>query len=1363
MTTIDEDMDEFFNFEDAAHPLDHSTDIDFTDFPSGPYDVNLAFADQQNDEDSFTCLQHFSSPEEQLNLDAQMDTTMLSPADFTDFARWIDGSGVPIEPCAYCRRMRIHCKIIYEGLRKGSCTSCVALARSCSLTHDPSHSLTYNPPGTTQQEDNDKYRCSQAEFCLPGNTISSENGDVDHSNCPQAQACEQCEYCRSRGYQCKYIQEDGRVGACTSCVALVRHCSLAPVDDLADWKIDDGMDATNTWIPSKSPLESPIASSHNRSAPNLLSLRSSEENMDGEANESNPKIGARFSRDSVRILRGWLSTHHRHPYPTDEEKEGLQRQTGLNKTQITNWLANARRRGKVRAPRSTSPSVSNYSKAMDIPRRATPALENMNPLERWKHSPPENEPASVTAIAKAVTSSTWSSGRDSPYATSYGRSDDGSGRSLCNVSSTSSLGTSHSSGGSFASAFSHKSQGSFGSFGSLNINANRGRRRRRRQAPKPVKVPNMNGPIRTFQCTFCTETFKTKHDWQRHEKSLHLSLERWICCPNGSTQFSVEYDQMRCVFCGLPNPPDGHAEMHNFSSCADRSLEERTFYRKDHLRQHLNLVHDAKFQGFSMECWKVVTPEIRSRCGFCGVVMGSWTFRVDHLAEHFKGGKSMADWKGDWGFDPQVLDIVENGMPPYLIHDERNSVKPYEASKEKPHETRTLEDLIKIGLVEYVHDRILKGGVPTDEELLTGACQIVRRSDELLASPGDIEVSWFRDLILLSGDNAKVDENTMQPTSVGFPWTKKLELINGSVPYTCKTDDSVIKCQKERALKLFVDAQQALGLTPTDSHLQLEACRILSEMEKTSNFKSKPALGWFKYLATASTKWLDDFRRRAGLPRTSEMGYGLIRSTDDKSIDYSIHNQATLEQEMIAWVNLQRALDISPSDADIQNHARLVYKNDPWNQTFMDDPAILHLFKRQRGLAPQNEDGPDMPPLSEALELGVSQANLVPSPKNLHWELDQNALGLPSPSSAGSGNNSATGTGALTPNHDHPLLHTTIQNQPSANSNPVMPLKYFLNDANCYGRLVRELSRFVTTCTSANNPNRHIPTDAEIQNQARWVIYDDDDPWNQTAADNAEWLIRFKRNVGLAPPTEGPGLPVLSSSWQVAAGGSGFCPPYLNAKSPPSFNENEPVPVRMEDKVYQIKATTAQKFITSMAERYQPPASVFCSRELENGLNNFVHAQMTEGNVPSDEELKAEARLILGTEQTAADDPLLLEKFKALHGIVTDYNLRDVLAQFDAELEMGMDFSSAEMTDVGLGIGGGGGVGGEIAAQIPGGEITPGMRQEEQTQLAMGVAKEYADLYRVQTTTASPLRRRATENMAESKGFKNPLPLPTTH
>ena len=607
MTTIDE-MDEFFDFEDAAHPP--APPEDFSHLTSGPYDIDLAFAEPENDENSFTCLQHFSgdTPEQQLSFDfqnAMQDTTIIAPnsftaQDFTDFPRWIEGMNVPFQPCEYCKKMRIHCKVIKEGHRKGSCTSCVALARSCSLTYKP------KKPALTE----DSYRCVE-DACVLTDLATFEAHEFDAD------------------------------------------------EALADW--NDVMNMSSNGRPTRSPVQELDPYSHSNSAPDLIALKSSIENLNSDAAESGPKVGARFSRESVRILRGWLSTHHRHPYPTDEEKESLRRQTGLNKVQITNWLANARRRGKVRAPRSTSPSpnMDNYAKAMDIPRRGTPALGQMNPMERWKASPPEHEPASVTAIAKAVTSSTFSSGRESPY-TSYGHTDDGSARSLCNVSSTSSLGTSHSSGGSFASAFSHKSRGSFGSFGSF---GNRGRRRRRKQAPKPVKA-NLAVAPRTFQCTFCTETFKTKHDWQRHEKSLHLSLERWVCSPNGPYQHCVDYNNLACVYCGLPNPPEGHAEQHNHSSCAERSLEERTFYRKDHLRQHLNLVHDAKFQCWSMDSWKVATPEIRSRCGFCGIIMDSWSIRVDHLAEHFKGGKSMADWKGDWGFEPQVLDIVENGMPP---------------------------------------------------------------------------------------------------------------------------------------------------------------------------------------------------------------------------------------------------------------------------------------------------------------------------------------------------------------------------------------------------------------------------------------------------------------------------------------------------------------------------------------------------------------------------------------------------------------------------------------------------------------------------------------------------------------------------
>lgn len=483
-----------------------------------------------------------------------------------------------------------------------------------------------------------------------------------------------CAHCSLGGFSCKKIREGRYKGYCTSCVALKVECSFGGV-------VPDSLNPeTTTFAPipiNKAQFNTPFNQDNLVETPQIHSTGSASDlaslSLGGTGAEAvpkpgpPPKIGARFSRESVRILKNWLSTHNRHPYPSEEEREMLQRQTGLNKTQITNWLANARRRGKVQPPRSTSPQVGNWSGPIDIPqRRGTPALEAMNPMQRWEHSPPENEPASVTAIARAVTASSsgMSSGLNSPYSLHY--TDDGSNRSLCNQSSASSLGTSHSSNS--LSAYSHGSRNSWGSFGSAPF-SNRSRRRRRRRTTRKASQDGkteLSAPLKTFQCTFCTETFRTKHDWQRHEKSLHLSLERWVCAPHGPRAVNQETGQPCCSFCGLENPDDAHIESHNHSTCQERTLEERTFYRKDHLNQHLRLVHNVKFLDWSMKSWKVATPEIRSRCGFCGIVMDTWTIRVDHLAEHFKTGYSMADWKGDWGFENPVLDMVENSIPPCM-------------------------------------------------------------------------------------------------------------------------------------------------------------------------------------------------------------------------------------------------------------------------------------------------------------------------------------------------------------------------------------------------------------------------------------------------------------------------------------------------------------------------------------------------------------------------------------------------------------------------------------------------------------------------------------------------------------------------
>ncbi|RLN42968.1 hypothetical protein C2845_PM01G19890 [Panicum miliaceum] len=45
---------------------------------------------------------------------------------------------------------------------------------------------------------------------------------------------------------------------------------------------------------------------------------------------------------AVSILRAWLFEHFLHPYPSDVDKHILARQTGLSRSQVSNWFINAR-------------------------------------------------------------------------------------------------------------------------------------------------------------------------------------------------------------------------------------------------------------------------------------------------------------------------------------------------------------------------------------------------------------------------------------------------------------------------------------------------------------------------------------------------------------------------------------------------------------------------------------------------------------------------------------------------------------------------------------------------------------------------------------------------------------------------------------------------------------------------------------------------------------------------------------------------------------------------------------------------------------------------------------------------------------
>lgn len=215
-------------------------------------------------------------------------------------------------------------------------------------------------------------------------------------------------------------------------------------------------------------------------------------------------------------------------------------------------------------------------------------------MERWKHSPPENEPAPLQAIAHNVENFNFPESTSVSSSLSYNKepSNNSTGSfSIFRAPSTTSLETGITAGssgslGSMNSAYSHSSHHSLGSFSSLK---SKERRRRRRLPTRTPKFDQTDG-ARMFQCTFCTDCFKNKYDWARHEKSLHLSLEKWICAPLGEVVTCTSSGQRKCVFCDEVEPSQEHLETHDQPTCQSKGMEARTFYRKDHLRQHLRLM-----------------------------------------------------------------------------------------------------------------------------------------------------------------------------------------------------------------------------------------------------------------------------------------------------------------------------------------------------------------------------------------------------------------------------------------------------------------------------------------------------------------------------------------------------------------------------------------------------------------------------------------------------------------------------------------------------------------------------------------------------------------------------------------------------
>jgi hypothetical protein len=381
----------------------------------------------------------------------------------------------------------------------------------------------------------------------------------------------------------------------------------------------------------------------------------------------------------------------------------LASRTGLKPSQISLWLVNTRRRYRAKKQHKAalasarseenSGSTEHLSDDQEAYLRLARPFEELNPMDRWKVLPVEHEPADASLIFE--TAANAPDPGFNPFVTHY-RWQVGHHHSAADLESAV---LSHNDSSFWGDSMASYDTGmpSMGYSGSsitdstaytttlsLSHYAQAARdptRRRRKGVPSKMSTSNLSKTShakppsssstgkekeRLFQCTFCppgTSTFSTKHDWTRHEKSQHLNLDSWTCCPSGPTYISPSSPSTPlCVFCDFPNPDTLHLESHNFSSCAEKDASERTFFRKDHFMQHLRLSHDCSKIQPCMGSWRSEIRDVHSRCGFCTASFTTWAARAEHLAAHFKCRADMRDWKGDLGFEPHVAALVQGAM-----------------------------------------------------------------------------------------------------------------------------------------------------------------------------------------------------------------------------------------------------------------------------------------------------------------------------------------------------------------------------------------------------------------------------------------------------------------------------------------------------------------------------------------------------------------------------------------------------------------------------------------------------------------------------------------------------------------------------
>ncbi|KAI1948255.1 hypothetical protein LOZ07_004931 [Ophidiomyces ophidiicola] len=141
------------------------------------------------------------------------------------------------------------------------------------------------------------------------------------------------------------------------------------------------------------------------------------------------------------------------------------------------------------------------------------------------------------------------------------------------------------------------------------------------------------GEPRPFQCTFCLMQWENREEWAYHEASFHMR-------PYGNLLSQADQANEEVLF-SMSDVVSTHSSIEHQEPTAASEEQPNEFLS---LGYHLYSQGEAEPKKSESWNWLEKRSNWFWNCGFCDLLMRTWSERQDHIAEHFEEGMTMVSW-----------------------------------------------------------------------------------------------------------------------------------------------------------------------------------------------------------------------------------------------------------------------------------------------------------------------------------------------------------------------------------------------------------------------------------------------------------------------------------------------------------------------------------------------------------------------------------------------------------------------------------------------------------------------------------------------------------------------------------------------